>query len=650
MTTIPASQIVNVIPGVLSAGGAGLVMNGMLLTQSPRVPIGQVLSFPNDGVSVASYFGASSEEARLAAKYFNGFNNSTKKPANVLFAQYDSAAVPAYLRGGPANKLTLAQLQGLSGSLQITIDGYPRSAAIVDLATATSFSSAAALIEQDLNANIANVASVTGAIAPATASVTGTIAGNVLTVTHVTSGSLVPGAVIAGAGIINGTQITSQINGTPGGIGDYAVTAAQSVTNVSITATYGLLTVTAVASGTLSVGQVLSGTGVTAGTQITGLGTGEGLLGTYYVQKTQTVASGTITAAPAPVDVSFDSVSGGFVITSGITGAASGAAFATGTIAGPLLLTQATGAVLSQGADAASPADFMTALTQVTQNWGTFMTTFDPDGGNGNAQKQAFANWNNNQNQRYCYVAWDSDITPTESDDATTSLANILKAQGISGTCPIWDNIDGPGMAAFICGTAASINFDATNGRITFAFRGQDGLVASVTNATVANNLIANGYNFYGAYATANQQFLMLQEGSITGRFQWLDSYINQIWLNAALQLALMELLVNSNSVPYNQAGYDLIKAACADPINAALNFGAIRPGVTLSNAQVAEINNVAGVGPDVGPILSTQGWYLQVVDASPQVRQARMSPPINFWYMDGQSIQKITLSSVLVQ
>ena len=38
--TIPASQIANVIPGVLSPGGAGLVMNGLVLTENVLMPTG----------------------------------------------------------------------------------------------------------------------------------------------------------------------------------------------------------------------------------------------------------------------------------------------------------------------------------------------------------------------------------------------------------------------------------------------------------------------------------------------------------------------------------------------------------------------------------------------------------------------------------
>jgi hypothetical protein len=61
-----------------------------------------------------------------------------------------------------------------------------------------------------------------------------------------------------------------------------------------------VLTVTAVTSGTLAVGQFITGTNVLPGTRITALGTGTGGTGTYTVSQAQTVASTTITGgAPA---------------------------------------------------------------------------------------------------------------------------------------------------------------------------------------------------------------------------------------------------------------------------------------------------------------------------------------------------------------
>lgn len=648
MATIPASQLVQVLPNVLSAGGSALVLNGLVLTQNARVPAGQVLSFANDGSSVAEFFGASADEVSVADRYFGGYNISTKKPSSILFAQYNSTAVAAWLRGGPVDVLTLAELKAVTGSLTVTVDGVDRTAPSIDLSGATSFSAAAALLQTALNASPTQQASVTGAIAAGSASVTASINGYLMTVTDLASGTLVTGAKLTGTGVTAGTKIAGQISGTTGGVGVYAVDTSQTVASTTITAAYGTLTVSAVASGTLSVGQTLAGTGVDAGTLLTALGTGEGLTGTYYVDSDTVVSSGTITADPTDLVVTYDSVRGAFVITSGIKGASSTIAFATGTAAADLYLTEATGATESQGADPAVPGAFMTAITQITQNWATFMHMFDPDGGGGNAQKLAFAVWTNGESKRYAYVARDTDVTATESTNATTSFGNIVVVQDkYDGVCPVYDP-NAQNLDAFVCGAAASIDFDATNGRITFAFRGQDGIVAGVTDATVADNLTANGYNFYGAYATAAQTFLEFQTGLVSGEFEWMDSYINQIWLNNAFQLALMELLQNTPSIPYNRFGYGLILAAMSDPISAALNFGAIRAGVTLTSQQAAEVNAAAGV--TISDTLQYQGWYAQVKDPSGTTRQARQSPPVNFWYTDGESVQRLILNSVLIQ
>jgi hypothetical protein len=183
---------------------------------------------------------------------------------------------------------------------------------------------------------------------------------------------------------------------------------------------------------------------------------------------------------------------------------------------------------------------------------------------------------------------------------------------------------------------------------VTYAYRGQGGLVPDITDATVAGNLIANGSNFYGAYATANDRFLNLQRGVMPGPWNFIDAYINQVWLNSEMQLALMVLLTNIRSLPYNSAGYNLIRATLLDPIQQALNAGVIQPGITLSNSQRAQVNTAAGAS--IADTLQTVGWYLLIQDASPEVRANRGSPPITLWYTDGGSIQNIELASIDVQ
>ena len=317
--------------------------------------------------------------------------------------------------------------------------------------------------------------------------------------------------------------------------------------------------------------------------------------------------------------------------------------YATGALATDLALTQALGAVTSQGANVTTPSAAMNAIILENTNWANFTTTFDPDGGSGNTNKLAFATWTSLQNNRYCYVAWDTDITPTQSTSATTSLGYLVMQNADSGTAPVYEpsNLH---AAAFICGLAASIDFTETNGNTSAGFKGQAGLVPGVTSQTVLSNLEANGYNAYVTSASGSNQWNFLYPGSVSGPFKTLQRYWNQIWLNSGLQVSLMDLLTTVKALPYVPAGYAQIKAACMGPINQAINFGMIQAGVTLSPAQIAEVNTAAGA--NIAPTLQTRGWYLQVLDPGAVVRGGSGSPACSFWYTDGGSVLQINLAS----
>ena len=159
MTSIPASYSVISQPSVLNQGGNAVALNGLLLSTNPRIPTGVVLSFPS-GASVASYFGSVSAENVVAQGgltlagnpagqgYFGGSVGATAVPGALLVAYYPQTAVAAFLRGGnAAAALTLAQLQALSGSLTVIMDGYPHVIASISFAASNSFSAAAAAIQ-----------------------------------------------------------------------------------------------------------------------------------------------------------------------------------------------------------------------------------------------------------------------------------------------------------------------------------------------------------------------------------------------------------------------------------------------------------------------------------------------------------------------
>lgn len=98
--------------------------------------------------------------------------------------------------------------------------------------------------------------------------------------------------------LTNKTLTSPAINGSPV-MGASVITSGTVVSTAATSFTASIsgttMTVTAVGSGTVSVGQVIKGTGVTALTMVTALGTGTGGNGTYIVSASQTVASTTIT-------------------------------------------------------------------------------------------------------------------------------------------------------------------------------------------------------------------------------------------------------------------------------------------------------------------------------------------------------------------
>ncbi|MCT8555475.1 DUF3383 domain-containing protein [Glaesserella parasuis] len=347
-----------------------------------------------------------------------------------------------------------------------------------------------------------------------------------------------------------------------------------------------------------------------------------------------------IGTALGSVTVTFDSQLQAFKVASSTTGTTSTIAFATGATADALGLSENAGATLSQGSNTTTPTETMQAVIGSTLNWATFTTITEPT----LEEKLEFAKWSNNQNQRFLYVGWGKEATATQTGD-TTSFGAKLKESEYSGATAVYGGLD---KAAFLCGTVASIDFTEKQGRITLKFKGQSGLTADVTDATIAKNLEDNGYNYYGAWATANDRFLFLSPGQISGEWKWIDAYINQIRLNSQLQLAIITLLTSAKSVPYNDIGIALQRAACNDPINEALNFGSIQVGVSLSEQQKAIINNYTGV--DAASQVEAQGYYLYIGKATAQTRGNRESFPMKLFYTDGGSLHSVNLASINVQ
>lgn len=340
--------------------------------------------------------------------------------------------------------------------------------------------------------------------------------------------------------------------------------------------------------------------------------------------------------------VTWDSIIGAFVFTTTATGATATLTVATGTLAAPLGLDAASAPALSQGADAQTPGDAMDVVIDTTTDFITFTTIYTPV----DDDKVAFGEWAHAQSSRYGYVMPDSNNAATQSGDTTSAGARI-KALGYGSVIPIFDPNDPLLVAAFFMGVVASVDTSRTNGRATLAFR--NGFAnPGVTSKTIADNLIANGYNFIGRYATAATQFIFSYPGQMTGQFPWIDSFYCQAWMGDQFQLQTLTVMQSVGYIPYSDEGYQMIADALRTTVNAALNFGAIVAGVTLSDTQRAEVNYIAGA--DIATTIETQGYYILVQDPGAAVRAQRGSPICTVFYTDGQSIQQITLPVIGIQ
>lgn len=342
-------------------------------------------------------------------------------------------------------------------------------------------------------------------------------------------------------------------------------------------------------------------------------------------------------------EVTWDALHSQFVVRSlSVTGDGN-MSFATGDLAEKIGLDTGT---KTDAIKADTPATAMDRIKAQGNNWATFFLAFRPVlNADADALNEGLAKWSNAQNDEYLFIAWDNFAGYKTANNEQT-LGKKIEMQKIGGTYVVYgEEIHAAASAGYV----ASIDFQAVNGRATAAFKSQEGLPTTVNTLADATAVLSNGATYYGAYgARGGNLDNCFYNGQMPGsRFQWVDTDVNQIYLNSQLRLAIWSGLRAVNYAPYNALGETLLRSWCADPIAEALNNGTIQTGVTLSNSQKATIAMQAGL--DISNELFGQGYYLQILPATAQVRGQRQSPPCRLFYCDGGSIQAVNLPSIAI-
>ena len=144
-------------------------------------------------------------------------------------------------------------------------------------------------------------------------SFTGSIAGTTLTVSAIGTGGLYVGQTLTGTNVAAGTTIVKQLTGTAGSTGTYQVNISQTVASTTITGSGAWMTLTVIGSGYFLAGQTMSGgtNAFTAGAYILEQVSGTpGGVGAYVVLGQPTALASIATATGSGAYMTVTAVTG----------------------------------------------------------------------------------------------------------------------------------------------------------------------------------------------------------------------------------------------------------------------------------------------------------------------------------------------------
>lgn len=313
-------------------------------------------------------------------------------------------------------------------------------------------------------------------------------------------------------------------------------------------------------------------------------------------------------------------------------------------LAAMLEMREQDGGYLSQGADAQSPADNMTALTAVTRDWASFTRIFDTSGDTTYEIDLALCSWTNSQNDSYKYVPWLTETNLTILNN-TSNFASVLATYAYENIIPVYNTLQ---LAAFTVSFAASTDFRSNNGSISYAFKSQSGLAPTVTNDTVSQALLQKGVSFYGDYKSTATDYRFFQDGSITGEFGYAENFDNNYWLKDQLQNTYATLFNGTNKISDSNEGYIMIQTAVKTMMQKAIFNGVVKLNVTIDDATALILKQQAGI--PIASLITQAGYYYQIIPNTAADRASKSPVKTRLWYINGGSIRSIETTLTLVK
>lgn len=308
-----------------------------------------------------------------------------------------------------------------------------------------------------------------------------------------------------------------------------------------------------------------------------------------------------------------------------------------------------TGAILSDGVQAQSITDILTASVTASNNFGSFNFTDDADMTLDDVTEAAV--WNAAQNVDFQYSQ------SVAAADASTWSAALINTAGVELT------LQGPaGEWHELCPEVllASTPYNRRNAVRNYMFQQFPQLTPTVGNDTDADLYDGLRINYLGVTQEAGNLLAFYQRGVMMGNSTApvdMNVYANEQWLKDAAAAALMNLFVAVDEVPANPNGratliatlMGVIDSSAPDGVGAVQN-GVISVGKTLTQLQITVISEDSG-DADAWRQVQTIGYWLDVEFEQEETDDDRVETNAIYTliYAKDDVVRKVTGSHILI-
>lgn len=615
-TVIPFSKFVNITTSGSSSAFTFNRLNALTIT-TPQVPMQQTVEVTSLE-SVASLYGAVSEEYSYASEFFGYTSKSATKPEKLTFYNNYPEAQKAALVGAAIDMLNNIKQQG---SLNLNINGDEYNFDI-DLENISSFSDAAEIINSNLQRQEepAIPASLKGT-APA------------LPFTAVTT--IDPSEMIvqdndSEAIFTYTSSITFEISDNIDNIITKLNTEELSNANLVWSNADGVLKLSQIsyssASNTIPAKIFITDTEIK-----TKLG----------FDSISTQAGSPEVPALNIGSCTYSTLTNGFIIQGAVASASQTINFATGDMASVLGLAETDGGYITKGTNGENLTEMLNHIGRINGDYVSIASINKID----TTDYEQIATWVNASGGRYAFIVI--------SDDARLKSTNQIVYENLFGNDGFiliyGSNIN---MLAFMQAAIASVDFSVPNGMTNFNFiETPEFLDDSIGTSEELDGINANRANCCYIMGGYGQSQPLFGEGKIFGtNFNNIANYIGNSWIKAKMEIAGANLMISQGFIALRGGkGQSLILASLQEIIALAKVSDIIVTVGTdgLLAAEKAKIVSVTGNANAVN-LIESNGYYINVLPlTADDIANEQMR--VQFIYTKNVPLNRLVVQNIVI-